>query len=59
MKDGDTLIIGGLIDKTKVKTEKKTPILGDIPLLKNLFNYTSEETISRELVILLRPRIIK
>ncbi len=59
IKEGETLIIGGLIDKTKVKNEKKTPFLGDLPLLKNLFTYVSEETISRELVILLRPRIIK
>ncbi len=59
IKDGQTLIIGGLIDKTKVKNENKTPILGDLPLIGKLFTYTSEQTISRELVILLRPKIIK
>jgi len=59
VKDGQTLIIGGLIDRTKVKNEKKTPVLGDIPILGRLFTYTSEETISKELVILLRPKIIK
>ncbi len=59
VKDGQTLIIGGLIDKTKVKNENKTPFLGDLPLIGRLFTYTSEQTISRELVILLRPRIIK
>jgi len=59
VRDGDTLIIGGLIDKTTVKTEKRTPLLSDVPLLGKLFTYTSEQTISTELVILLRPRIIK
>lgn len=59
VKDGDTLIIGGLIDKTTVKNEKRTPLLSDIPLLGKLFTYTSEQIISTELVILLRPRIIK
>ena len=59
VKNGQTLIIGGLIDKIKVKNENKTPLLGDLPLISSLFTYTSEQTISRELVILLRPRIIK
>ncbi len=58
VKNGQTLIIGGLIDKTKMKNERKTPFLGDLPLIGRLFTYTSEQTISRELVILLKPRII-
>ncbi len=59
VKDGQTLIIGGLIDRAKVKNKTKTPVLGDMPLIGRLFTYESEETISRELVILLRPKIVK
>jgi general secretion pathway protein D/MSHA biogenesis protein MshL len=58
VKDGETLIIGGLIDKVVEKDEIKVPVLGDLPYLGRLFKYNVEETITRELVILLKPRII-
>ncbi|MCD6262580.1 MAG: hypothetical protein J7J52_06120 [Deltaproteobacteria bacterium] len=58
LKDGQMLIIGGLIDKTVNKNELKVPILGDIPFLGKLFQHTVDQTVKRELVILLLPRII-
>ena len=51
-------IIGGLIDKVVDKDEIKVPVLGDLPYLGRLFKYNTEQTITRELVILLKPRII-
>ena len=59
VKDGEGLLIGGLIDRFKSTKEKKTPFLGDIPYLGRLFRWEKEQDITRELVILLRPTIVQ
>jgi len=58
VKDGVTIIIGGLKKDEKIKTVKKIPILGDIPLLGMLFRNTVDENNRTELVILLTPHIM-
>ncbi len=58
VKDGITVIIGGLRKDEKSKIIKKVPLLGDIPFLGVLFKSTSEEVKKTELVILLTPHII-
>lgn len=58
VKDGVTIIIGGLKKNEKIKTVKKVPFLGDIPLLGFLFRNTSDENNRTELVILLTPHIM-
>lgn len=58
VRDGNTLIIGGLIDKTDDQDVDQIPLLGDIPLIGNLFKHIDTEMTKRELVILLKPRII-
>jgi len=58
VKDGDTLIIGGHIDRMKKGTTKKVPLLGDIPIFGWFFKHRSEEIINRELIIFLKPTII-
>jgi len=58
VKDGVTIIIGGLKKDQKTKTEFRIPILGDIPFLGVLFRNTSDERSKTELVILLTPHII-
>ncbi len=55
---GQTLIIGGLIDTVELEDETGTPILEKLPLLGRLFKVKKKEEIRRELVILLRPRIV-
>lgn len=57
MKNGETVVIGGLITSRKTDTVHKIPLLGDLPLLGYLFK--RKETIEQraELVILLTPRI--
>lgn len=57
VKDGVTIIIGGLRKDQKTKTVKKIPFLGDIPLLGLLFKSTSDDLQKTELVILLTPHI--
>jgi len=58
VKDGVTIIIGGLRKDERNRTEKRIPILGDIPLIGALFRNTSDDYQKRELVILLTPHII-
>ncbi len=59
VKDGDTVIIGGLIKEDKFKTTKRVKFLSNIPLLGNLFTYKSEENLRSELVIFITPYIIR
>lgn len=58
MKDGVTLIIGGLQKDSRTKTVRKIPVLGDIPLAGFFFRSTSDELTKTQLVILLTPHII-
>ncbi|MBW2684147.1 MAG: pilus (MSHA type) biogenesis protein MshL [Deltaproteobacteria bacterium] len=58
VKDGEMLVIGGLISDVQDTKGEFAPILGDIPLLRYLFGYEEKEHLKRELIILLRPRII-
>ena len=58
VKDGITIIIGGLKKEERTKTVKKIPALGDIPGVGFLFRNTSDEVKKTELVILLTPHIM-
>lgn len=58
VKDGEMLVIGGLISDYTQNEGEFAPLLGEIPILKYLFGYESKEHIKRELIILLRPRVI-
>ncbi len=57
-KSGEIVVIGGLIETYSVDQESKTPLLGDIPIMGNLFKSISQTTQKRELVILLKPIVI-
>ena len=59
VRDGEFLIIGGLIDEIKGTEETRVPVMGDIPFVGNAFKNTRRYTIKRELIILLRPHIVK
>ncbi|MCW5199300.1 hypothetical protein VU05_00955, partial [Desulfobulbus sp. F1] len=59
VKDGSMLVVGGLISDKEIKNgENFIPGTKDIPYLNRLFGYEEKQTIKRELIILLRPRII-
>lgn len=58
IKDGETLVIGGLISEEEQKTIGKVPVLGDIPLIGTLFRSTSSEKKKNEMVIMITPKII-
>ncbi|NQY62211.1 MAG: pilus (MSHA type) biogenesis protein MshL [Alteromonadaceae bacterium] len=57
-KSGEIVIIGGLIETRKVDLESKTPLLGDIPFLGELFKSKRQKIEKKELVILLKPVVI-
>jgi general secretion pathway protein D len=57
--DGDILVIGGLIDQTDEKIEDKVPLLGDIPVAGNLFKSSSKTRTRRNLMVFLRPTVIR
>ncbi|HVT14142.1 MAG TPA: secretin N-terminal domain-containing protein [Fimbriimonadaceae bacterium] len=59
VKDGDTIILGGIIRNNVTSTVKKIPLLGDIPLLGQLFRSTSKDNQKTELMVFLTPRVIR
>jgi len=58
IKDGVTVVIGGLIEDSAVETSKKVPLLGDIPLLGAAFRNQSTSKVKTEIAIFLTPKII-
>jgi general secretion pathway protein D/MSHA biogenesis protein MshL len=58
VKDGEMLVIGGLISDMNTEEGNFAPVLGDIPLIKYLFGHEEKVKNKRELIILLKPRII-
>ena len=59
MKDGEMVIIGGLIQEDSSETERKVPLFGDIPFLGRLFKGTYTAKSKSELVIFLSPRVVR
>ncbi|MBI1371543.1 MAG: type II secretion system protein GspD [Phycisphaera sp.] len=59
IQDGQTIVIGGLMEDRNTTTESKTPILGDIPLLGWLFKREQKGKAKTELLIFLTPHVAK
>jgi len=58
VKDGNTLVMGGLIKDDQEKVVTKVPFLGDIPLLGLLFRQKYNTTVKKEIVIFITPRLM-
>lgn len=58
VKDGETIILGGLIRTAKTKSVSGVPVLKDIPGLGALFRSTSESPTRKELMVLIRPTVL-
>lgn len=56
--DGQTVVIGGLIANTKSYNDSKVPILGDIPILGNLFKAAKRSNDKTELLMFLTPHVV-
>lgn len=57
--DGGTVVLGGLIDEDVQESVSKVPLLGDIPYLGNLFRSTTSSKRKRNLMVFIRPTIIR
>lgn len=55
---GKTVYLGGLLSQNKTDNEEKVPLLGDIPVLGNLFKYQTKKHEKTELVLLITPFVI-
>ncbi len=59
VNDGETVIIGGLITKSEDHTLKKTPFLGDLPIVGNLFRHKDTDDEDIEIVFFITPYIVE
>jgi type II secretory pathway component GspD/PulD (secretin) len=59
VRDGETLIIGGLLSTTTIEDRTSLPLLGDIPVLGYLFGSTQKKDVKTELVFFITPRIVR
>ena len=58
IKDGETLVLTGVIQETDIDTTYKYPLLGDLPLLGSLFKSKQTSKDKRELIILVTPKVL-
>ena len=57
--DGEILVIGGLVEQTDQTVEEKVPVLGELPVLGNLFKNSAKEKDRSNLMIFIMPTIIR
>lgn len=58
IKDGETLVLAGMINEEEQKTIGKVPVLGDLPVVGSLFRTTTSEKKKNEMVIMITPKIV-
>jgi type IV pilus assembly protein PilQ len=59
VNDGQTVVLGGILETTKTKSVDKVPYLGDIPVLGHLFKSTTDINNKTELLIFITPKILR
>jgi len=59
VNDGEIAVLGGLMEETVINTDDAVPGVSKIPILGNLFTYRNDKTVKTELVIFLRPTVVK
>lgn len=59
LKEGESLVLAGLLQEDQIKRMSKIPILGDIPILGALFRSTTADLREKELVFFITPKIVK
>jgi pilus assembly protein CpaC len=59
LKEGESLILAGLLSEEMIKNIQKIPLLGDIPILGAIFRSTTDELREKELAFFITPRFVK
>ncbi len=59
VRDGETVVLGGILETERRDSEKKVPYLGDIPVLGHLFKSTNKTNNKDELLIFVTPKVIR
>jgi type IV pilus assembly protein PilQ len=59
VNDGQTVVLGGILETERRESETKVPYLGDVPVLGRLFKTTRKENDKRELLIFVTPKILR
>ena len=59
VRDGETVVMGGLTVTERIEVRSRIPLLMDLPLLGGLFRTASESTTQRDLMILVTPNIVR
>ena len=59
VNDGQTVVLGGILETERRETEKKVPYLGDIPVLGRIFKTTGKTNTKDELLIFVTPKILR
>lgn len=59
VQDGQMIVLGGLIDERAIESESKVPLLGDIPVLGQLFRSTNTQVEKKNLMVFIKPTIIR
>jgi pilus assembly protein CpaC len=59
LRDGESLVLAGLLQEEQIRTMSKIPLLGDIPILGALFRSTQNDLKEKELVFFITPKIVK
>jgi general secretion pathway protein D len=57
--DGTIVVLGGLMEDSVTKGTEKIPALGDLPVIGNLFRYNTSNRAKTNLMVFLRPRIVR
>ncbi len=58
LRDGNTLVLSGIIQESERETVRKIPVFGDLPLIGSLFRSSGNDNQRTEVVVLLTPRIV-
>ena len=58
LRDGQTVLIGGILKESESKVKRKFPLLGDIPLIGALFTSIDNTTVREELLVFITPVIV-
>lgn len=59
LTDGQAMALGGLIQEKEITGQAKVPVLGDVPILKNAFRSKTNSVARTELIIFIRPRVVR